>query len=144
MEGKQLNEAGSRIFREKTLKRISSPDELSEYLHVTSPGVWLVLLAVILLLAGTAVWSAVGSLETTVQVQVSVEDGRGSFAAANASLEPGMTLRVGSYETKVESVETDAYGRSAGEARVSLQDGMYDGEVVTETVHPISFLLESR
>ena len=35
------------IFREKSLKRITSPEELSDYLRVTSPSVWLVLAAVI-------------------------------------------------------------------------------------------------
>ena len=40
------------IFRKKSLERISSPEALSDYLHVTSPSVWLILTAVILLLAG--------------------------------------------------------------------------------------------
>ena len=38
----------------------------------------------------------------------------------------------------------DDYGRSVGAAEVDLPDGTYDGIVVTEAVHPISFLLESR
>ena len=52
------------LFREKTVKRISSPEDLSNYLHVTRPSVWLILAAVILMLlpavpaAGTATASA--------------------------------------------------------------------------------------
>ena len=38
------------IFREKSLKRITSPEELGDYLRVTSPSVWMILAAVILLL----------------------------------------------------------------------------------------------
>ena len=34
------------LFREKTVKRISSPEDLSNYLHVTRPSVWLVLYGV--------------------------------------------------------------------------------------------------
>ncbi len=45
------------IFREKSLKRITSPEELGDYLRVTSPTVWLVLGAVILLLVGMLIWS---------------------------------------------------------------------------------------
>ena len=38
------------IFRKETLDRISSPEQLSDYLHVTNPTVWLILTAVIVLL----------------------------------------------------------------------------------------------
>ena len=40
----------NQIFREKSIKRISSPEELNKYLRVTNPGIWAVLLAVIVLL----------------------------------------------------------------------------------------------
>ena len=40
------------IFRKKTLDRISSPEQLTDYLRVTNPGIWLVLATVVLLLAG--------------------------------------------------------------------------------------------
>ena len=40
------------LFREKSIERISSPEDLSNYLHVTRPSVWLILAAVILMLLG--------------------------------------------------------------------------------------------
>ena len=40
------------IYREKSLERIASPEELNDYLHVTNPAVWLIMAAVIILLAG--------------------------------------------------------------------------------------------
>lgn len=40
------------VFRKKTLDRISSPEQITDYLRVTNPGIWVVLVAVILLLAG--------------------------------------------------------------------------------------------
>ena len=43
------------IYRKKSLERITSPEALSDYLHVTSPTVWLILGAIILLLAGILV-----------------------------------------------------------------------------------------
>ena len=39
-----------RIYRQKRLDRISSPEALGDYLRVTSPAVWLILTAIILLL----------------------------------------------------------------------------------------------
>ena len=40
------------IYREKSLERIASPEELNDYLHVTNPAVRLIMAAVIILLAG--------------------------------------------------------------------------------------------
>ena len=44
------------IFREKSLKRITSPEELGDYLRVTSPTVWMVLAAGILLCNTGLLW----------------------------------------------------------------------------------------
>ena len=40
------------FFRQKTLNRISSPEQLTDYLRVTNPGIWIFLAAVVVLLAG--------------------------------------------------------------------------------------------
>lgn len=133
------------VFRKKTLDRISSPEQLTDYLRVTNPGIWVVLAAVILLLAGIFAWSAVGTLETTAQATVVVESRVAQVVPSGAeSLETGMTLRVAGQETALLTAETDDYGRVYGTAEVDLPDGAYEGTVVTESVHPIQFLLTSR
>lgn len=53
------------IFRPKSMDRISSPEQLNDYIRVTTPSVWLVLLAVILLLVGMLAWSVLSSVEAT-------------------------------------------------------------------------------
>lgn len=50
------------IFREKSLQRISSPEEMQDYIRVTRPAVWVILAAVILLLAGMIVWAVCGTV----------------------------------------------------------------------------------
>jgi hypothetical protein len=60
------------IYREKTLERISTPDQLTDYLKVTNPGIWVILAAVIILLAGVFVWSYTGVLETRSPAKVIV------------------------------------------------------------------------
>ena len=35
------------IFRQKALDRINSPEQLTDYLRVTNPGIWLVLIAAV-------------------------------------------------------------------------------------------------
>lgn len=56
------------IFRKKNLDRIASPEEMDDYMKVTSPGMWLVLGAMILLLAAAVIWSITARIETTVEV----------------------------------------------------------------------------
>ena len=59
-ENKKTNKG---IFREKSIERVSSPEQLNDYIRVTTPSVWLVLAAMIILLAGMLVWSIFGTVE---------------------------------------------------------------------------------
>ena len=53
------------IFRQKSIDRVSSPEQLNDYIRVTTPSVWLVLIAIILLLVGMLAWSVFGTVEAT-------------------------------------------------------------------------------
>ena len=133
------------LFRKKVVDRISSPDQLTDYLKVTGPGIWAVLIAVILLLAGITAWSAVGTLETRADARIIVEKHRAQVVISGSEqIEEGMKLRVASQETVIAATSTDSYGRKTGVAELSLPDGSYDGIVVVDETKPISFLLESR
>ena len=57
------------IFREVSLKRLSSPEQLDQLIKVTSPKGWLALLAVGLLLAGAILWGWTGSITTRITGQ---------------------------------------------------------------------------
>ena len=50
------------IFRQKSIDRISSPEELHDYIKVSSPSAWVVLTAIIVLLVGVLVWGIFGSI----------------------------------------------------------------------------------
>lgn len=56
-------QSGSGIFREKSLERVSSPEELNDYIRVTTPSVWIVLAATVALLLGMLTWSIFGRVE---------------------------------------------------------------------------------
>ena len=53
----------SELFRKKSMDRVSSPEQLNDYIRVTSLGLWLVLAAVVILLAGMLAWSILGTVE---------------------------------------------------------------------------------
>ena len=51
------------IFRQKSMEKISSPEQMNDYIRVSNPSVWMILAAVIVLLAGVCVWGMFGCLE---------------------------------------------------------------------------------
>ena len=55
------NDSG--IFRQKSIKRVSSPEQLNDYIRVTAPSVWIVLISLVLLLAGILAWCIFGRIE---------------------------------------------------------------------------------
>ena len=138
-------QAGQSLFREKTLQRISSPEKLTEYLRVTNPGIWIVLGAIILLLGGLLIWSAIGTLETKADAKIIVEDHMAIVVTdGSAKLADGMPLRILSENYYIAATDEDDYGRVYGITEVALPDGSYEGTVVVEQVRPIDFLLESK
>ena len=50
------------LFREKSLEKIASPEHIDEYIKVTTPSVWIVLIALIVLLAGILFWCIFGTM----------------------------------------------------------------------------------
>jgi len=139
-----MEEKSKSVFREKTLERISSPEQLNDYLHVTNPGIWAVLTAVIILLAGAFVWSCTGTLETKSPASMVVKNHVAEIVVKDDSvLEKGMVIKEDSQEYYIASVTEDEYGRKTGIAEVNLPDGKYDAVVVTETTRPVEFLLKA-
>ena len=133
------------LFREKTIERISSPEKLTDYLRVTSPGVWVVLSAVIILLGGMFIWASIGTLETKVPVKVLVEDHTAIVVTDGSSvLAEGMPVKISTESSLISATDEDGYGRVYGVTEVNLPDGTYDGIAVIEQIRPIDFLLESR
>ncbi|MDD6051709.1 MAG: hypothetical protein PUC00_10670 [Clostridiales bacterium] len=56
------------IFRQKSLDRISSPEEIDNYMRVTRPRLWLALGVIVLLLAALILWSITARIEATTLV----------------------------------------------------------------------------
>ena len=52
------------IFREKSIEKISSPDQMDDYIKVMTPSVWIGLIALVVLLVGILVWCTFGTMET--------------------------------------------------------------------------------
>ncbi len=155
------------LFRKKSQEYIDSPEKLDNYLHVTSPGVWALLLAVIVLLIGSCVWGMTGRLETHITVAVIAEDGKCSAYVPESAIDAVVKFRDITVEDEKLTLEPDAlepiavtdstniYVRLAGNLNVGdivyqipiaeemedLDDGIYSGTVTTETISPAALLL---
>ncbi len=53
----------SDIYREKSINRMNQPEDLDDYIRVTTPSVWVVLIAIILVLAAVLGWMIFGTVE---------------------------------------------------------------------------------
>ena len=132
------------IFREKNVNELNSPDELNEYLRVTSPSTWLVISAVIVLLAGLIVWASVGEIQTKEHAVVSVKGDQAIVYVSGSRAEmvrQGNPVLIEGQTVTLSEVSFDEYGRAVGKATVNgLSEGSYEAEVVVESIKPISFL----
>ena len=127
------------LFRKKSLDTIKSPDQLNDYVRVANPGVWLILCAVVVLLVGFCVWGIFGQIKTTVPAQITVDGGKIICAVDGDidKIEVGMTVEAGDTNGVVKSVDTES---GLAEIDISLSNGVYEGEIVTESIAPLSFV----
>lgn len=139
-----------RLFRQKSVERISSPEQLQDYMRVTNPGIWMVLAAVIALLVGLLASSALATLESSVAAQgeifSNVEDIYVELPLSQKDVvQPGMPARVAGRDAHVGFLYQDNESLVVA-VKLNGEDdplpaGVYDVEIVTEKISPISFLL---
>ena len=162
--GERADLAKKQIFRKKTIEQLSEPEQLTGYLKVTGPGVWVALSGIIILLAGLLVWGFFGKLVSTVTVPAKIRDGLCMCYVLSedaASTDEEIEVKIGDVKMTAElskaermtldaSADPDLYasgylapGRSVIvlSCRTDLKDGMYDALVTTETLKPISLIL---
>ena len=65
----------SDLYRKESMDRIQSPEQLNDYLRMTNPSIWVVLSAVIVLLAGLLIWSAFARIDSHADGMAQVENG---------------------------------------------------------------------
>ena len=61
------------LFRKESYDRISSPEQMRDYMRVTSPRLWMLLAAMIALLAGFLVYASTTMMETTLELSATAD-----------------------------------------------------------------------
>ena len=134
------------IFRKKCLDKVKSPEDLDDYIQVSNPGVWLLLISVIVLLAGACVWGIFGHIDSTVETSIHVENGTVVCYVADDdiySLQEGMTVKFSGFEAVIIEIgQKEDMGHVCKlQSEQTIPDGFYEGKIVVKSVKPLSFVL---
>lgn len=132
------------LFRKKSMDRISSPEQLNDYLHVTNPTVWVVMAAIILLLVGAILWGSVATIDSFAVGTAQVENGNLIVLFDDAqlaqSVQAGMSVAVGETESVINSVGRTENGVVFAAASTALADGTYPARVVYKQTQVLRLL----
>lgn len=154
------------LFREKSLERVSSPEQLNDYIRVTNPSVWIALTSVVFLLIGICVWGVFGKLDTVLAVGAITEGNQTVCYVKESDIEhisPGMKVLVEGEECSIaqialQPVQTDEnfpeYLAHLGEiaegewvyavvldGTTGADGGIYDAQIIIESIAPMSFVI---
>lgn len=95
------------IYRRKSIEKAASPEVLNRYIKVTRPGIWLVLCAIVILLAGMIIWALNTTVETKARAVGIADNGNVICCVGEAdgrSIKKGMTVRISGTELQVSDV----------------------------------------
>jgi len=163
LSGGNIMAEKSNIFRKKSMDRISSPEKLNDYIRVSTPGIWLLLAAIVILLAGIGVWAAFGTIESSIPV-CAISDGNETWCYIREedreSVTEDMVVEIegkrsliGEITALPEAVDSDfpEYALHVGNLKagewvysaklfITLPEGIYEAKLITEQVSPLSFV----
>lgn len=134
------------IFREKSLEKVKSPENLNEYIRVANPGVWVLLAAVIALLLGMCIWGVFGQLTTEIMADARSDNGTVICYLPEKeaqTVRPGMPVFIDGQHGTVTEISVRSRGNSTCQIQMEepLPDGIYIARIEIEKIHPASFLL---
>ena len=136
-------EKKSILFRKKSLNRITEPDQLTDYLRVTKPVVWLVLAAIVFFMAGLIVWGFTGTVDITVKGDAIVSGGVVRVMLADNErywLDEGMKVQVENEEVPITCIEVNEFGDPVGISHITCADGLYPASVIVRSASPFRLL----
>ena len=150
------------IFRQKNIDKINSPEKLNDYVKVTNPSVWLILIGTIVLIAGALIFCIFGTVDTNVNVAVLASDGAIMAYVDEGDagrISPDMKIDIGGVTYSIDSIakrplkssEIDEYLLHKCNMEESqwifpvavegtLQDGIYVGSITVEEISLISYV----
>lgn len=133
------------LFRKKSIDSHRSPENLNDYVRVSNPGVWILLISIIVLLVGVCVWGFFGRIDSTIDVDVRVENGTVTCLIPEgniAKVTVGMTVRFSGCEGKLTAIgnKLESWYLCSVSVDNVPADGTYSGALVLKSVKPSSLI----
>ena len=152
-------------MEDKKFKKVNSPEQLNQYIRLSNPGVWILLLAIVVLLVGVCIWGYFGKIDTKIKTVV-VSDNYTSYLYVKeedmAKIKNGMQVELNNNENIFEIADVgetpekvtedmDEYARHLGNFQVgewvykcrlnkNVKEGTYSADVVIESISPMTFI----
>ena len=152
-------------MEDKKFKKVNSPEQLNQYIRLSNPGVWILLLAIVVLLVGVCIWGYFGKIDTKIKTVV-VSDNYTSYLYVKeediAKIKNGMQVELNNNENIFEiadieeapekvTEDMDEYARHLGNFQVgewvykcrlnkNVKEGTYSANVVIESIAPMTFI----
>ncbi len=132
------------LFREKSINKMSSPENLNGYLHVTSIPIWIALIGVIVIMSGLLIWSNYAVINSYSYGVATVKDGvvTGVFEDRSTSnkIKVGMDIEILGVLGEVMNVSNDLEGNTIVSGTIEVPDGEYEAKVLYDHIQMISLL----
>ena len=158
------------IFREKSIDRIKSPEMLDEYIKVANPGIWLSLAAILVFVVGGLIFSIFANIESKVPTAVVVSDGQAICYLKEDKLQyvsdelyvevDGNKYALSDHGNELKKLSSDDESDEELLYLMGNEDGgwyyiypfdmpgtgpgVYRGEIIVDSVKPISFLINGK
>lgn len=155
------------VFRDKSIERLSSPDQLNDYVKLSDPGIWFILAAIVMALTGACIFGIFGHIDSKVPGVGIVKEGRMVCLVKKEygdRFKPGMKAGIDGkeYTAALRSDKpvtvwdsTDDYALYVGNMQPGewvyeidvdgeFTDGNYEVELITDEISPLSFLFGSN
>ncbi|MCQ2609333.1 MAG: hypothetical protein MJ151_00850 [Lachnospiraceae bacterium] len=131
-------------FRPEAMKKLTTPEELTDYIKVSTPGTWIIAIGAFIFLVGASIWLFFGVINTKIDTTVVAKNGIVQIIVNDKNVkrvEEKMKVKVNDKILNVERVSS--FDEDIKGYRLylegSIEDGVYDAEVVLESVRPIDF-----
>ncbi len=122
------------LFRKSSLERISSPDQLNEYMKVVNPGVILLLIGFFVVAIAVAIWAFTGTIPDTTQVNgIAFPDSTAMAVYTYLPMSDATRLAVGmSVQLSPTNAPKEEYGFIYGKIASIGQEPISDQALITQ------------
>ena len=102
--------------------------------------------ALVVFLVGVIIWGIFGHIDSTVSSVVRVENGSAVCYVSEDdfySVDQGMSVKFGSFEAVISEIgQKEEFGYVCTLiSEQEIPDGVYEGKIVTNSIKPLSFIL---